>query len=131
MILLIGEHFRARNDLAGLADYYRAKLDKNPKDVESIALLAVTVVVAGFALIPHGKWRTRWFAATAALVGLLAVSLMYLGTDHPSDVAIGWIIGPVVGILVFRWVAPESVYPVAYGRGRAAPRSKLSSTVTD
>lgn len=40
IILLIGEHFRSRNDLAGLADYYRAKLDKDPKDVESIALLA-------------------------------------------------------------------------------------------
>ena len=87
---------------------------------EPVALLAVTVVVAGFALIPHGKWRNWWFAGTAVLVGLLAVSLMYLGTDHPSDVAIGWIIGPVVGLLVFRWVAPESVYPVAYGRGRTA-----------
>ncbi len=40
IILLIGEHFRSRNDLAGLADYYRAKLDTDPKDVESIALLA-------------------------------------------------------------------------------------------
>jgi len=87
---------------------------------EPVALLAVTVVVAGFALIPHGKWRNWWFAGTAVLVGLLSLSLMYLGTDHPSDVAIGWIIGPVVGLLVFRWVAPESVYPVTYGRGRSA-----------
>ena len=87
---------------------------------EPVAFLAVTVVVTGFALIPKGKWRTWWFAGTAATVGLLAVSLMYLGTDHPSDVAVGWIIGPVVGVLVFRWIAPESVYPVTYGRGRTA-----------
>ena len=85
-----------------------------------IALLAVTVVVAGFALIPRGRWRTRYFIATAALVGLLAFSLLYLGTDHPTDVAIGWIIGPVVGVLAFRWLAPESIFPVAYGRGRTA-----------
>jgi tRNA A-37 threonylcarbamoyl transferase component Bud32/membrane-associated phospholipid phosphatase len=87
---------------------------------QPVAFLAVTVVVAGFALIPSGTWRSRWFAATAVLVGLLAVSLLYLGTDHPSDVAVGWIIGPVVGVLVFHWVAPEGVFPVTYGRGRTA-----------
>ncbi len=84
------------------------------------ALLAVTVVVAGFALIPNGRWRAVWFWASAVLVGSLAVSLVYLGTDHPSDVVVGWLIGPVVGVLVFRWVAPESIFPVTYGRGRTA-----------
>ena len=85
-----------------------------------VALLAVTVVVAGLALIPKGRWRTWWMAVTAGMVGVLAVSLMYLGTDHPSDVAVGWVLGPVVGVLVFRWIVPESVYPVAYGTGRTA-----------
>jgi tRNA A-37 threonylcarbamoyl transferase component Bud32/membrane-associated phospholipid phosphatase len=85
-----------------------------------VALLAVTVVVAGFALIPHGRWRNWWFAGTAALVAVLAFSLLYLGTDHLTDVAVGWIIGPVVGVLVFRWVAPESIFPVQYHRGRTA-----------
>jgi tRNA A-37 threonylcarbamoyl transferase component Bud32/membrane-associated phospholipid phosphatase len=84
------------------------------------ALLAVTVVVAGFALIPNGRWRAVWFWGSAVLVGALAVSLVYLGTDHPSDVVVGWLIGPVVGVLVFRWVAPESIFPVTYGRGRTA-----------
>ena len=87
---------------------------------EPVALLAVTLVVAGFALIPSGKWRTRWFLISVIPVGLLALSLIYLGTDHPSDVAVGWLIGPVVGVLVFRWVAPESIFPVSYGRGRSA-----------
>ena len=85
-----------------------------------IALLAVTVVVAGLALIPKGTWRNVWLLATTGLVGLLAISLMYLGTDHPSDVAVGWLIGPVVGVLIFRWIAPESMYPVSYGTGRTA-----------
>ena len=87
---------------------------------EPVALLAVTVVVAGLALIPSGRWRTFWFVGTAVLVALLAVSLMYLGTDHPSDVVVGWLIGPVVGVLIYRWVAPESIFPVTYGRGRTA-----------
>ena len=85
-----------------------------------IALLAVTVVVAGLALVPRGRWRTRWFAASTLLVALLALALLYLGTDHPTDVLVGWILGPVVGVLVFRWVAPESVFPVDYRRGRTA-----------
>jgi len=87
---------------------------------EPVAMLAVTLVVAGFALIPNGKWRNLWFIVSTIPVGLLALSLVYLGTDHPSDVAVGWLIGPTVGVLVFRWVAPESIFPVSYGRGRAA-----------
>jgi len=85
-----------------------------------VALLAVSVVVAGLALIPRGRWRTRWLLASSVLVGLLAISLMYLGTDHPTDVFIGWLIGPVVGVLVFRFFAPESVFPVTYGTGSTA-----------
>lgn len=84
------------------------------------AVLAVTVVIVGLALIPKGKWRTWWMIGSAVVVGLLAVSLLYLGTDHPSDVAVGWVLGPVVGLLTFRLFVPESVYPVAYGTGRTA-----------
>jgi membrane-associated phospholipid phosphatase/tRNA A-37 threonylcarbamoyl transferase component Bud32 len=85
-----------------------------------VALLAVTVVVAGLALIPKGRWRTTWFAGSGIAVGLLMISRMYLGIDHPTDVVIGAIIGPVVGVLVFRWIAPESVFPVNYRRARGA-----------
>jgi tRNA A-37 threonylcarbamoyl transferase component Bud32/membrane-associated phospholipid phosphatase len=85
-----------------------------------VALLAVTVVVMGLALIPRGRWRTLWLVVTAFLVGVLALALMYLGTDHPTDVAVGWLIGPVVGVLVFHFIAPESVFPVTYGTGRTA-----------
>ena len=87
---------------------------------EPVAMLAVTLVVAGFALIPGGKWRNRWFVLSVVPIFLLALSLIYLGTDHPSDVVVGWMMGPVVGVLVFRWVAPESIFPVSYGRGRTA-----------
>ncbi len=85
-----------------------------------VALLAVTVVVAGLALIPKGSWRKRWFVVSGILVGLLAIARLYLGTDHPTDVFVGAIVGPVVGVLVFRWIAPESVFPVNYRRARGA-----------
>jgi membrane-associated phospholipid phosphatase/tRNA A-37 threonylcarbamoyl transferase component Bud32 len=84
------------------------------------ALLAVTLVVAGYALIPKGVWRNRWFVLAVVLVAALGISLMYLGTSHPSDVFVGAVLGPVVGVLVIRLVAPESVFPVTYRRGRAA-----------
>jgi tRNA A-37 threonylcarbamoyl transferase component Bud32 len=85
-----------------------------------VAILAVTVVVAGLALIPKGRWRTWWLVGSMIVVGILCVSLMYLGTNHPTDVFVGWLIGPIVGVLIFRWVAPESIYPVTYGTGRSA-----------
>ena len=84
------------------------------------AFLAVTLVVAGYALVPKGAWRNRWFVLSAVLVAALGISLMYLGISHPSDVFVAAVLGPVVGVLVFRLVAPESVFPVTYRRGRAA-----------
>ena len=85
-----------------------------------MALLAVTFVVIGLALIPKSRWRTYWFIATSVLVALVGISRMYLGVDHPTDVWIGWIVGPAVGFVVFRLIAPESVFPISYGRGRSA-----------
>ena len=91
-----------------------------PHPSAPVAVLAVTVVVAGLALVPKGMWRRRWFVLSGIMVGLLAASRLYLGTDHPTDVVVGWILGPVVGVLVFRWIAPESVFPVNYRRARGA-----------
>jgi tRNA A-37 threonylcarbamoyl transferase component Bud32/membrane-associated phospholipid phosphatase len=85
-----------------------------------VALLAVTVTVAGLALIPRGAWRTRWFVVSSIMVGLLAVSRVYLGSDHPTDVFVGWLLGPAVGVLVFRWLVPESVFPINYRVARGA-----------
>ena len=85
-----------------------------------VALLAVTFVVIGLALIPKNRWRNYWFIGTTVLVALLGISRMYLGVDHPTDVAVGWLIGPAVGVVLFRLIAPDSVYPISYGRGRTA-----------
>jgi len=85
-----------------------------------MALLAVTFAIVGLALIPKSRWRTYWFVATSVLIALLGISRMYLGVDHPTDVWIGWLVGPAVGVVVFQLIAPESVFPIHYGRGRSA-----------
>ena len=85
-----------------------------------VAALAVTLVVIGLSLIPKGKVRRSWFVAAAALVSLLGLARMYLGVDHPSDVVIGAVLGPVIGVIAFRIIAPEAVFPVSYHRGRSA-----------
>jgi tRNA A-37 threonylcarbamoyl transferase component Bud32 len=45
---------------------------------------------------------------------------MYLAVDHFPDLLTGVLIGMTVPIVVFRWVTPNDVFPVAYRRGKTA-----------
>jgi tRNA A-37 threonylcarbamoyl transferase component Bud32/membrane-associated phospholipid phosphatase len=85
-----------------------------------VALLAGILVGMLYSLVPEGRWRQagKWIAT--GLVALLAVARMYLGVDAPSDVLVGAAIGVTIPLLAFRWFVPNTVFPVRYGRGRAA-----------
>ena len=48
-----------------------------------VASLAATLRVIGYALIPKGAWRNRWFVASGVVLFLAVVSRIYLGVDHP------------------------------------------------
>lgn len=85
-----------------------------------VAQLSVTLVALGLALVPKGSLRRWWFGASAALVGLLGLSRMYLGVDHPMDVVAGAMIGAAIAFVSLRVIAPEAVFPVDYKRGRTA-----------
>ena len=85
-----------------------------------VAALAVTLTVVGLALVPPGRWRPRWFGASALLIVALGIGRMYLGVDHPSDVGVGALLGIAVAVIVFKFFAPESVWPVSYTRGQTA-----------
>jgi membrane-associated phospholipid phosphatase/tRNA A-37 threonylcarbamoyl transferase component Bud32 len=85
-----------------------------------LAGLAVSAVGAAYALVVVGRPRSiaKW------VIGILLVSLgiarVYLGVDHPTDAGAGAIFGIAVGVAMFRWFAPNDLFPVSYRRGKAA-----------
>jgi membrane-associated phospholipid phosphatase/tRNA A-37 threonylcarbamoyl transferase component Bud32 len=87
------------------------------RPVASLSLVLLGII---YALIPHGSWRQLAKWAAGALIVLLGVARLYLAVDHPTDVVIGVIIGVAVPLVAFRLLTPNEVFPVTYGRGRAA-----------
>lgn len=85
-----------------------------------VAALTITLVVGGYALIPKGRLRNWWFAASAVAVGLLAVARMYLGVEHPTDIAVGAVLAVTVGMGAFRLFVPAAAFPISYERKSVA-----------
>ncbi len=85
-----------------------------------VAALALTLIIMGYSLLPKGRWRDRWFAASAGAIIALSISRLYLGIDHLTDVVVGAGFGVAMGVIVFRLFAPDAVFPVSYSQGRAA-----------
>jgi serine/threonine-protein kinase RIO1 len=57
---------------------------------------------------------------SAVVLAVLSLSSVYLATEQPTSAAFGAIFGFAVGLVAFRWFAPNDVYPVTYRRGKAA-----------
>jgi tRNA A-37 threonylcarbamoyl transferase component Bud32/membrane-associated phospholipid phosphatase len=85
-----------------------------------VADLAVVLLGLTYALVPHGRWRQSAKWVSGILIGSLGVSRLYLAVDHPTDVVIGVIIGVAVPLVAFRLLTPNEVFPVTFGRGKAA-----------
>jgi membrane-associated phospholipid phosphatase len=85
-----------------------------------VAAFAVAAVAAGYALVPAGRWRTRFMWVAGVLIALLGTARVYLGVDHPSDVLLAAIGAAAVATLAFRLFVPDEIFPVRYDRGRAA-----------
>ena len=85
-----------------------------------LAGLAVSVVGATYALIVAGRPRSiaKWVIGIA--LPSLGIARVYLGVDHPTDAGAGAIFGVAVGVALFRWFAPNDLFPVSYRRGKAA-----------
>ena len=86
----------------------------------AIAALTITLVVAGYALMPKGRLRNAWFGVSAVVVVLLAVSRLYLGMEHPTDIVVGAVLAVAVGMGAYRWLVPAQAFPISYERGSAA-----------
>ena len=77
-----------------------------------------SVAAGAIASVAALAWRKRWwlFAALALAIGL---SRVFVGVHYPGDVAAGWIIGGLAGLLA--WQACNLLL---------APRLRLATTTT-
>jgi len=85
-----------------------------------VALLTTVLVAAGLTLVPLGRYRRAWIALTATVIVVFGFAQVYVGVDHPSDVFAGITIGFATVLVLFRTMAPEMVFPIAYRTGKTA-----------
>jgi tRNA A-37 threonylcarbamoyl transferase component Bud32 len=85
-----------------------------------VAGLSVTLIGMAYSLAVPGRARSvaKWVAGI--VIGVFIFARMYLAVDHPTGAGFGAIFGIAVGLVAFRWFAPNEVFPVTYRRGRTA-----------
>jgi membrane-associated phospholipid phosphatase len=81
-----------------------------------VANFAATAAAMAYALVPARRRRPA-LALAGVLAGLLGLSRMYLGVDHPTDALVSLTFAPAVVVVLFRWFAPEGMFPVTWHRG--------------
>jgi tRNA A-37 threonylcarbamoyl transferase component Bud32 len=84
---------------------------------------AHTAVLMGFIYMVVVAGRPRWYAKLAIMAVLAGISLnrIYLGIDHPTDLAFAVILGVAIPVALFRAFTPSEVFTVRYGpRGKTA-----------
>ncbi len=82
-----------------------------------IASLSVTAMAMSLSLVAKGKWRAIAMWSAGVIVGVAAISRMYLGIDHPTDGFVSTLFAPAVAFVLFRWFAPNSIFPVTWSTG--------------
>ncbi len=84
-----------------------------------VSLLAAALVASALSLVPLGRRRGCYWAIGAGLA-IFGLAQVYTGVDHPSDVFAGATLGISVALVLYRAIAPEVVFPIAYHTGRTA-----------
>jgi tRNA A-37 threonylcarbamoyl transferase component Bud32/membrane-associated phospholipid phosphatase len=92
----------------------------SPFPSRPVAELSVALVGVLYTLLPHGRWRDVGKFVAGTLLGALAAAQIYLGLNHPTDIVFALILGIGIPLIAFRWLTPNSVFPIRYGRGKAA-----------
>lgn len=85
-----------------------------------IGSLVATLLCIAYTMVVPGRLRTYAKWATAAIILVLALSRLYLGVDHPTDVAAAIIIGVAIPLIAFRMLTPNEIFPVSYSKRNAA-----------
>ena len=84
------------------------------------AALAVTLLGVIYCVIPPGRYRSMAKFTTTAVLLLYWLARMYLGVDHPTDLAAGVTLAVVIPLVAFRLITPNEVFPITYTRQKAA-----------
>jgi tRNA A-37 threonylcarbamoyl transferase component Bud32/membrane-associated phospholipid phosphatase len=85
-----------------------------------VARLGVTVAAMAYSLVSPGGRRHLALGGAGSLVVMLILAQVYLGVDHPTDAVVSGIFSFSVVVVLFRWFAPESTYPVTWRPGVTA-----------
>ena len=85
-----------------------------------VAIFAAFLIGVAYTLVVPGRPRTiaKWIIGV--LVAGFVGSRLYLASDHPSDVIVAVTLGVAIPLVAFRFFTPNSVFPVAYKRGKTA-----------
>jgi membrane-associated phospholipid phosphatase len=87
---------------------------------DPVARLGVTVAVMAYTLVPGGRRRYLALGVAGSMVFILILARIYLGVDHPTDGVVAAIFSLAVVVVLFRWFAPETTFPVTWKRGVTA-----------
>lgn len=85
-----------------------------------VAVFAAFLIGVAYTLVVPGRPRTIAKWVIGLLVAAFAGSRLYLASDHPSDVIVAVTLGVAIPLVAFRFFTPNSVFPVAYRRGKTA-----------
>src|SRR4051794_40219640 len=85
-----------------------------------ITVLTAFLLCTLYSLVPAGRHRTTGKWVICVLLGITALSRLYLAQDHPTDIVAGAVFGVALPLAAFRLLTPNDVYPVRYSRGRTA-----------
>jgi len=85
----------------------------------TIANLAAVAVGATLTLVPLAHRRLA-NAATAAVLMVVSFAMLYSAVLHPTDIVAGATVGIAFALVLFRALAPESVFPITYDGRKTA-----------
>jgi tRNA A-37 threonylcarbamoyl transferase component Bud32 len=112
---------------------YQAVSRPRPFDVTTIgrwrafsfpapAVAVATFITVGiiYSMVVPGRPRTIAKYVAYVVIGVIALSRLYLAVDHPTDLLVGIAVGVAFPLNAFRFFVPNEVFPVAYKRGKTA-----------
>jgi len=81
-------------------------------------MMGTAVLVGAYcSIVPTGRWRRIAAAVGLGIVLFYAAMEIYLGVSHPTDEIVAMLLGGAIPLLIFRWFAPETIFPISYKRG--------------